>query len=114
MPTCRVGGINQNGGLRGVKRWGGDKHRQLIANKLYKEDRQQTENFEVNIYDQYNTGEITDFQIREFIKRLGKDKCGGILNYKVILHKKFVKYLPKKARVFQNFYDKNQYFATNH
>ena len=103
--------IITNGGLRAMKRWGNDLERHREANRKFKEDPQLTEYTEVDLYDDYILGVITDFEVREFIKKLGKTKKGGILTYKVLIHKKFIKYLPKKARVFQNWSDPKKYYV---
>tara|TARA_Y100001937_G_scaffold37463_1_gene53426 strand:- start:182 stop:706 length:525 start_codon:yes stop_codon:yes gene_type:complete len=48
----------------------------------------------INIYDKHENG-MTEGQVRNFIKRLGKAKRGGILKFEVLVHKKFIKYFPK-------------------
>ena len=48
----------------------------------------------INLYDKHENG-LTAGEVRNFIKRLGKAKRGGILKFEVLVHKKFIKYFPK-------------------
>ena len=99
------------GNIRGMKRWGGDLLRHEQASQAYKDDNGQIERALINIAFEYAEGDINDFDVREFMKRLGKNKYGGILHFKCILPKKFVKYLPKKAKVYKCLQDPNLYAA---
>ena len=112
MPQGGAGGRTpRSGGVYGVKRFGGDFHREVAASKLYKQNKEQVERAFVNIADDWNEGKVTEFEVREFMKRLGKNKYGGILHFKAILPKKFVKYLPKKAKTYVCVSDPNLYAA---
>ena len=99
------------GGIRGMKRYGGALYRHEQASQSYKENKEQIERALINIAFEYEEGEVNDFEVREFMKRLGKNKYGGILHFKCILPKKFVKYLPKKAKVYKCLQDPNLYAA---
>ena len=99
------------GGIRGMKRYGGDLYRHEQASQSYKDDKGQIERALINIAFEYEQGDLSDFEVREFMKKLGKNKYRGILHFKCILPKKFVKYLPKKAKGYKCLQDPNLYAA---
>jgi len=85
-------------GIMVMTRFGGNLERDARARRQYKENpsQYQTEYEKVNLAEAYENGDMSEFAIREYIKRLGKNKFGGILHFEVVLPKKFAKYLPKK------------------
>lgn len=76
--------------------YGGAHSEELRVRDRYREDPHQTKYAKVNLAEAYENGDMSEFAIREYIKRLGKNKYGGIMNFEVVVPKKFAKYLPKK------------------
>lgn len=81
-----------------MKLWGGDLQRDIAIRRAYRENPSafKKQFAKVNLAEGYEKGELSDFDVKQFINRLGKDKIGGILTFEVVVPKKFAKYLPKK------------------
>ena len=103
-----------SGYVRGVKRYGGDHERDEYLREVgVSIGETQIECARANIYKEYYEDGISEFQVKEFMKRLGKNRRDGILKFEIILPKKFLKYLPKKCEVRIHFNDEEQIYATN-